>query len=61
MPHLAEGQLSYLAFLFSVVVHEASHVFATLKFGDSMAFDGGQVTLVPLPYTTSEAFGSDGC
>jgi hypothetical protein len=34
MLNLAEGFLWYLAFLFSVVVHEASHAFTAMKLGD---------------------------
>jgi hypothetical protein len=40
MPNMAEGFLWYLAFLFSVVVHEASHAFAALKLGDKTAYNG---------------------
>ena len=40
MPSLAEGFLWYLAFIFSVVVHEASHALAALKLGDETAYNG---------------------
>jgi Zn-dependent protease len=58
MPNMAEGFLWYLAFLFSVVVHEASHAFAALKLGDETAYNGGQVTLDPLPHIKREPFGT---
>lgn len=58
MPNLAEGFLWYLAFLFSVVVHEASHAYAALKLGDKTAYEGGQVTLDPLPHIKREPVGT---
>lgn len=58
MPNLAEGFLWYLAFLFSVVVHEASHAFAAMKLGDHTAYEGGQVTLDPLPHIKREPVGT---
>lgn len=58
MPNLAEGFLWYLAFLFSVVVHEASHAFAAMKLGDTTAYEGGQVTLDPLPHVKREPIGT---
>ena len=58
MPNLAEGFLWYLAFLFSVVVHEASHAFAALRLGDTTAYEGGQVTLDPLPHVKREPIGT---
>jgi Zn-dependent protease len=58
MPDLAEGFLWYLAFLFSVVVHEASHAFAALKLGDTTAYEGGQVTLDPFPHIKREPVGT---
>ncbi len=58
MPNMAEGFLWYLAFLFSVVVHEASHAFAAMKLGDTTAYEGGQVTLDPLPHIKREPLGT---
>ena len=58
MPNLAEGFLWYLAFLFSVVIHEASHALASMKLGDMTAYNGGQVTLDPLPHIKREPFGT---
>jgi Zn-dependent protease len=58
MPNLAEGFLWYLAFLFSVVVHEASHAYAALRLGDETAYNGGQVSLDPFPHIKREPFGT---
>jgi len=58
MPNLSEGILWYLAFLFSVVVHEASHAYAALRHGDKTAYEGGQVSLDPLPHIKREPFGT---
>ena len=58
MPNLAEGIVWYGAFLFSVVVHEASHAFAAMKMGDMTAYEGGQVSLDPVPHIKQEPFGT---
>ncbi|PLY02112.1 MAG: hypothetical protein C0622_05985 [Desulfuromonas sp.] len=58
MNDLANGLLWYLAFIFSVVVHEASHAFTAMKLGDRTAYDGGQVTLDPLPHIKREPIGT---
>ncbi len=58
MPNFSEGILWYLAFLFSVVVHEAAHAYAAMKLGDMTAYNGGQVTLDPFPHIKREAFGT---
>ena len=58
MHNLSEGFLWYLAFLFSVVVHEASHAFAAMKLGDKTAYVGGQVTLDPFPHIKREPIGT---
>lgn len=50
MDLFAQGMLWYFAFLLSVVVHEAAHALAALKLGDRTAYDGGQVSLDPLPH-----------
>ena len=58
MPNLSLGIVWYLAFLFSVVVHEASHAFAAMKLGDRTAYEGGQVTLDPFPHIKREPVGT---
>ncbi len=58
MEQLFEGITWYLAFLFSLVVHEAAHAYAALKLGDKTAYEGGQVTLNPLPHIQREKVGT---
>lgn len=55
---VANGLLWYAVFLFSLAFHEAAHAFAALRLGDRTAFDGGQVTLNPLPHIRREPFGT---
>jgi Zn-dependent protease len=57
MYDLADGMLWFLAFVFSTTLHEASHAWAALRLGDSTAYDGGQVTLDPIPHMRREPFG----
>ena len=52
------GLVWYVAFLFSLTVHEASHALAALKLGDPTAYGGGQVSLNPLPHIQREFFGT---
>lgn len=40
----------YVVFLFSTTFHEAMHAFVSHRFGDSTAYQGGQVTLNPVPH-----------
>jgi Zn-dependent protease len=47
----------YIAFLVSTTLHEASHAFVALKLGDPTAYQGGQVTLDPIPHIRREPFG----
>ncbi len=54
---IIKGLIWYVAFLFSVTLHEASHAFAALKLGDPTAYHGGQVTLDPTPHIRREPFG----
>jgi len=53
--HLAP--LWFVAFLFSTTVHEAAHALVALRLGDPTAYQGGQVTLNPLPHIRREPFG----
>ncbi len=55
---LAMGLIWYAVFLFSVTAHEAAHAFAAFKLGDSTAYQGGQVTLNPMPHIAREPFGT---
>lgn len=47
----------YIVFVYSMVLHEASHAFASWKLGDSTAHDQGQVSLDPTPHVKREPFG----
>jgi Zn-dependent protease len=53
----AEGLLWYVAFLFSTTLHEASHAFAAFRLGDRTAYEGGQLTLDPIPHVRREPLG----
>lgn len=52
------GATWYAAFLFSVVFHEAAHALAALKLGDRTAYEGGQVSMNPIPHVRREPFGT---
>lgn len=54
---LALAAIWYAVFLFSVTLHEAAHAWAALRLGDPTAYEGGQVTLSPLPHIQREPFG----
>jgi Zn-dependent protease len=47
----------YLAFVFSVTLHEAGHAWAAQLGGDPTAYEGGQVSLDPVPHIRREPFG----
>lgn len=52
------GVIWYVIFVFSLVLHEFSHAFLAYKFGDRTAFQGGQVSLNPIPHMKREKFGT---
>src|SRR6185295_2409825 len=54
---LATGFLWFVAFLFSTTVHEAMHALAALRLGDPTAYNGGQVSLSPIPHIRREPVG----
>ena len=56
-PDIALGAIWFLAFLFSTTCHEASHALAAKWGGDLTAFEGGQVTLNPIPHIMRSPFG----
>ena len=58
MEKVADGLLWYVAFLFSTTLHEAAHAFAAYRLGDSTAYEGGQVTLDPIPHMRREPMGT---
>jgi Zn-dependent protease len=51
------GLIWYIVFLFSTTCHEGAHALAAKLGGDATAFEGGQVTLNPLPHIRRELFG----
>jgi Zn-dependent protease len=54
---IALGAVWYLAFLLSTTCHEAAHALAAKLGGDPTAFEGGQVTLNPIPHIRRSPFG----
>ncbi len=52
------GIIWYVAFLFSLILHEFAHAFAGYKLGDRTAFKEGQVSLNPVPHMRREVFGT---
>jgi Zn-dependent protease len=54
---LVLGLIWFVVFLFSTTLHEAGHAFAAKKLGDTTAYEGGQVSLNPLPHIQREPFG----
>ncbi len=62
MPELTPALLAlaavwYAVFLFSTTLHEAAHAWAALRLGDPTAYEGGQVSLNPIPHLRREPFG----
>ncbi|MDP9120661.1 MAG: site-2 protease family protein [Acidobacteriota bacterium] len=54
---LVLGITWYVIFLFSITLHEAGHALAARLLGDPTAYEGGQVTLNPLPHIKREPWG----
>lgn len=54
---LANLIIWYVVFVFSTTCHEAAHAFVALLGGDRTAYDGGQVTLDPMPHIRRSPFG----
>ena len=54
---LALGAIWYIVFLFSTTCHEAAHALVAKLGGDPTAFEGGQVTLNPIPHIRRTPFG----
>ncbi len=54
---LAFGFIEYVVFLLSTTCHEAAHALVALRGGDSTAYEGGQVSLNPVPHIRREPFG----
>ncbi len=47
----------YGVFVFSVTLHEAAHAFTAKILGDPTAYEGGQVTIDPIPHMKRAPFG----
>ena len=56
--NLSLGVLWYAVFLFSTVCHEAAHAWVALKLGDKTGYEGGQVSLNPVPHIKREPVGT---
>lgn len=54
---IAFGVIEYLVFLLSTTCHEAAHALVAKWGGDLTAFEGGQVSLNPLPHIRREPLG----
>jgi hypothetical protein len=54
---LATGLIWFIAFLLSTTVHEAMHALVAWKGGDPTAYQGGQVSLSPVPHIKREPIG----
>lgn len=54
---LVLGFIWYGAFLFSLIVHEAAHAFTAWRLGDRTAWEGGLVSLNPVPHLKREPLG----
>ncbi len=60
MNALVDGSIWYIVFVFSVTIHEAAHALVARVGGDSTAYEGGQVSLDPLPHMRRSPFGMIG-
>ena len=54
---LVLGLTWFVVFIFSTTLHEAGHALAAWKLGDPTAYEGGQVSLNPLPHIQREPVG----
>ena len=52
-----DGLFWFFAFLFSTTVHEAAHAWVAKLGGDLTAYQGGQVSLSPIPHIRREPLG----
>jgi Zn-dependent protease len=57
MHQLADLIIWYLVFVFSTTCHEAAHAFVAYRGGDPTAYEGGHVTLDPLPHIRRSPMG----
>jgi Zn-dependent protease len=54
---LFDGVIWYIVFLFSTTCHEGAHALTAKIGGDPTAFQGGQLTLNPIPHIRREPLG----
>ncbi len=54
---IAMAAIWYVAFLLSLTCHEAAHALIAKLAGDPTAYEGGQVTLNPIPHMRREPIG----
>lgn len=57
MDPVVDGIVWYVAFVFSATLHEAAHALAARLGGDPTAYEGGQVSIDPVPHIRREPFG----
>ena len=55
---IALAAIWYVAFLLSLTCHEAAHALIAKLGGDKTAYEGGQVTLNPIPHMRREPIGT---
>ena len=60
--HLSSGMIAnlivwYIVFVFSTTFHEFAHAFVAYKGGDLTAYEGGHVSLDPIPHIRRSPFG----
>jgi Zn-dependent protease len=55
--NIGDAAAWYIAFVLSTTAHEAAHALAALLGGDRTAYEGGQVSLNPLPHIQREPIG----
>jgi Zn-dependent protease len=54
---LLNGLVQYVVLIFSMTVHEAAHATWAMRHGDLTAYQGGQVSLDPVPHIRREPIG----
>ena len=57
MNDLIGGLVWYVAFVFSATLHEGAHALAAKVGGDPTAYEGGQVSIDPIPHIRREPVG----
>ncbi len=57
LPFIADLLIWYVVFVFSTTVHEFGHAWIAHLGGDDTAYEGGQVSLDPLPHIKREPVG----